>query len=304
MDRNNRPVGRQKRIGSGTGSVYRRGNGLGGRTGGPVGGGYSGRPRGSSSGYSGFSGGFGGFGGPGPTRRNNRNYSRAGGVFYLFGKLSRLKSTLSVFVFIIIAIIALLSSNTGDGNLFGNLLGNNQNLYTNPASTANHGSSHINTITYNDNGPYDVNRTVSEKAREKYTLLRGNGDDVATIMIYLCGTDLESKSGMATSDLKEIINAQVSEKVNIIVETGGTMKWRNSAISSNTNQRFKVTQDGLQVLEKDLGKRSMVDPNTLADFIRYCKNSFPADRYILIMWTMAEDPSMVSDMTRIFREIQ
>jgi len=51
MDKSNRPVGRQKRVGSGSGNVQRRGSGLSGRTGGPVGSsdGYSGRP-GSPSG--------------------------------------------------------------------------------------------------------------------------------------------------------------------------------------------------------------------------------------------------------------
>ncbi len=45
MDRNNRPAGRNKRIGSGGGNVRKRGSGLGGMTGGPVGnsGGYSDR---------------------------------------------------------------------------------------------------------------------------------------------------------------------------------------------------------------------------------------------------------------------
>ena len=37
MDKSNRPVGRQKRVGSGSGNVQRRGSGLSGRTGGPVG---------------------------------------------------------------------------------------------------------------------------------------------------------------------------------------------------------------------------------------------------------------------------
>jgi len=42
MDKSNRPVGRQKRVGTGVGNVQRRGDGLGGRTEGPVGtpGGY------------------------------------------------------------------------------------------------------------------------------------------------------------------------------------------------------------------------------------------------------------------------
>ena len=55
MNGNNRPQGREKRVGPGSGSVKRRGVGQSGRTGGPVGsaGGYSGR----TGGFSGPSGG-------------------------------------------------------------------------------------------------------------------------------------------------------------------------------------------------------------------------------------------------------
>jgi len=95
---------------------------------------------------------------------------------------------------------------------------------------------------------------VSELARAKRTVLKGNGEDIATVMIYMCGTDLESKWGMATADLKEMLNAEISDKVNIIVETGGTLKWQNNTVDSSTNQRFKVTNDGLKLLEGNLGK--------------------------------------------------
>jgi hypothetical protein len=49
MDKNNRPVGREKRVGSGGGEVEKRGDGLGGKIGGPVGnaGGYSDRTEGA-----------------------------------------------------------------------------------------------------------------------------------------------------------------------------------------------------------------------------------------------------------------
>jgi len=68
------------------------------------------------------------------------------------------------------------------------------------------------------------------------------------------------------------------------VETGGTLKWQNNTVDSSTNQRFKVTNDGLKLLEGNLGKKSMVEPETLSDFIKYCKTNFPADRYMLILW--------------------
>ncbi len=131
----------------------------------------------------------------------------------------------------------------------------------------------------------NANLTVSDSARDKFTVLKGNGEDKVTIMVYMCGTDLESKYGMATKDLNEMLHAELNDdKVNVIVETGGTKTWKNSVISANTNQRWRVTNNGLLALDKDVGRKAMTDPNTLSDFIDYCKTNFPADRYMLIFW--------------------
>lgn len=120
--------------------------------------------------------------------------------------------------------------------------------------------------------------------RTRRTEIIGGGRDVFTIMIYMCGTDLESQYGMATADLNEMLHATISDQVNIIVETGGTARWRNSVIKNNTNQRYQVTSTGLKLLQDNLGKRPMVDPNTLEDFVTYCATNFPANRYALIFW--------------------
>ena len=127
--------------------------------------------------------------------------------------------------------------------------------------------------------------TVSNRARDKYTTLKGNGRDTVTLMVYMCGTDLESENGMGTADLNEMLHAALNDdKVNVIVETGGTKRWNNSVISNSTNQRYRVTSRGLQALDKNLGRKSMVDPSTLSDFIQFCAKNYPADRYCLIMW--------------------
>lgn len=131
----------------------------------------------------------------------------------------------------------------------------------------------------------EVNYTVSNKARSRYTTIKGSGKDVVTIMVYLCGSDLESENSMATADLNEMLHATLNDSnVNIIVETGGAKKWNNSVISNKTNQRYRVTSRGLVVLDDNVGKKSMVDPNTLTDFIQFCAKNYPANRYMLIMW--------------------
>ena len=127
--------------------------------------------------------------------------------------------------------------------------------------------------------------TVSNKARARYTAIKGNGKDDVTVMVYICGSDLESENGMATADINEMLHANLNdEHVNIIVETGGAKKWNNSVISAKTNQRYRVTSRGLQVLDRDVGKKSMIDPNTLVDFIQFCAKNYPANRYMLILW--------------------
>ncbi|MBQ4307534.1 MAG: peptidase C11 [Lachnospiraceae bacterium] len=129
-----------------------------------------------------------------------------------------------------------------------------------------------------------LNTSVADGARDKRTVIRGNGEDVVTIMVYMCGADLESQNGMATNDLAEMTKATIGNNVNVIVYTGGAKSWRNSTVSSQTNQIYQVVSGGLKRLESDLGSAAMTDPATLSFFIDYCAKNFPANRFDLIFW--------------------
>lgn len=134
------------------------------------------------------------------------------------------------------------------------------------------------------NGVSQPDESVSAKARDKYTAIRGNNQDSVTILVYMCGTDLESQQGMATSDLKEMANATIGENVNLIVYTGGCNRWRNNVISSSVNQIYRISDGKFECLVKDAGRASMVNPDTLASFIQFGKENFPANRMCLIFW--------------------
>lgn len=138
--------------------------------------------------------------------------------------------------------------------------------------------------TYADTNTSSVSTSVAAGAREKYTKLAGGGKDQVTVMVYMCGTDLETNYGMATSDLNEMAYASHSDKVNIVVETGGTRRWKNSVVQSGTNQRWGISDRSLVALNKNVGRKAMTDPSTLADFIQWGAKTYPADRYILILW--------------------
>ncbi len=131
-------------------------------------------------------------------------------------------------------------------------------------------------------GEHSADMSVSNEARSKYTAYPDRNATV-TIMVYMCGTDLETEYGMASSDLKEMMNADISDNVNIIVQTGGTKKWKTSKISNSKNQIYKVTSGGMTLLAESK-KASMVDPDTLTGFIDYCTENYEADRYMLIFW--------------------
>ena len=148
-------------------------------------------------------------------------------------------------------------------------------------SSLNSGST-TQVITHTDTASVDT--SVSSGAREKRTVIRGDGKDQVTIMIYMCGTDLESRSSMATKDLVEMANSNFNDNVRIIVYTGGCSRWNNSVVASDRNQIYEVKKGGLERLEANAGNAAMTDPNTLATFIKYCKKNFPANRNELILW--------------------
>ena len=190
------------------------------------------------------------------------------------GKGLSLKSILLIALIVIGGYFLL--KNTGLGNLIPGLSDSSGIAHINDGDYTNTGDD------YSTYGKPDY--TVSDLARGKYVTPVGNGQDTVTIMVYMCGTDLESKYGMATKDLQEMLSAKLSNKVNLIVETGGCKKWQNSAISSAKNQIFKVENGGLKILEKDAGTKAMTDPQNLTDFVKYCNKNYPADRNMLIFW--------------------
>lgn len=112
-----------------------------------------------------------------------------------------------------------------------------------------------------------------------------NGSDAQfTIMVYMCGTDLESNYGAATADILEMCEADINDSVNILLYTGGTSVWQNDLISPDTNQIWQVMHEGIVCIEEDMGAKSMTDPSTLSGFVSYCGEYYPASRNVLIMW--------------------
>ena len=131
-----------------------------------------------------------------------------------------------------------------------------------------------------------IDTSVASGSRNKRTVIKGNGNDVVTLMVYICGTDLESEAGMASNDIVEMTKAKLSDKVNIILCTGGAKKWQIQGISNSVHQFYRIDPASGQLirLEDNRGSKPMTDPDTLTDFIKYCAQNYPANRNELILW--------------------
>ena len=214
MDRK-RPRSRDKYVTGGGSGVHRRGEGRGT---GPVGTGHG--PSGGGD--------FGGSGG-----------KRSGGQRGL------------PIPAIIILLIALLGGGGGLGSgLLGGLGGGSSSPGNGPGyySSISGGQSDQSGWT-NGANTGKLNERVSSEARPKYQTIKGGGEDTVTIMVYMCGTDLESRSGMATSDLSEMAKADIGKKMNVIVYTGGCKGWRNNIVSSKVNLIYQEIGGGRRSLE-------------------------------------------------------
>ena len=56
-----------------------------------------------------------------------------------------------------------------------------------------------------------------------------------TLMIYMCGSNLESEYGSATADIREMVNSGFStERLNLLVMMGGSDQWVISPDISGT----------------------------------------------------------------------
>ena len=60
------------------------------------------------------------------------------------------------------------------------------------------------------------------------------------VMVYLCGSDLESDGGMATGDLFEMMAAKTNGRACFLVETGGAAEWQNDTVDGDQLERYLV----------------------------------------------------------------
>ncbi len=124
------------------------------------------------------------------------------------------------------------------------------------------------------------------------TVVEQTQDD-QTILIYLCGSDLESNgqtsassaAGYASGDITEILKVgSQPDDVNVVIETGGAKCWKTThGINKSYLERYHVANKSL-VRDSQETKANMGLASTLQDFLTWGVQTYPADRISLILW--------------------
>ncbi len=132
------------------------------------------------------------------------------------------------------------------------------------------------TIISMEDGVYNIEHLTYESETEM------SGDDW-TVLIYMCGSDLESDYSCATNDVLEMINATYSDNVNIVIQTGGATKWTDDWASADKIQRFEVLEDDIKLVS-EAPQANMGDSETLSEFVKWGAENYPAKNMGLVFW--------------------
>ncbi len=108
-------------------------------------------------------------------------------------------------------------------------------------------------------------------------------DGTWTIFVYLCGADLESEDGAATSDMEEMLYACTESNIKFVVQTGGATAWQNYGISSSKLQRYVIT-DGTITLMDEVKDANMGDKATFQSFLLWGLDKFAASKMGIVFW--------------------
>lgn len=108
-------------------------------------------------------------------------------------------------------------------------------------------------------------------------------DGIWTVFAYVCGADLESKSGQATRDINEMISAtRASSKLRFVVEAGGANTWNNNYCVSGKNTRLLISGGSVKTFASNTA--NMGDPNTLADFLDWGLTNYRSQYIAVDFW--------------------
>ncbi len=151
----------------------------------------------------------------------------------------------------------------------------------------------------------DIDDIVNKKNYARIfdpTPFQKGGKKEWTIMVYMLGSDLESRGKAASQDIMEMLagSSNSADSINLILTTGSSER-----LGWETLKRIYI-QNGQQYVLEDLGKQKMGNHQTLSGFVNWAKKEFPSQHYALILWSHGGGSSGFGDQKdhMTLRELQ
>ena len=114
-----------------------------------------------------------------------------------------------------------------------------------------------------------------------------------TVMVYMCGSDLETLNGSATADIEEMLQSSFdADQVNLVVMAGGSRRWDRDLRSGEACviEFFKKRGELKSRVVRPKPDVNMGDPETFTGFIQESLLLYPAKEYALIIWDHGQGP--------------
>ena len=130
-------------------------------------------------------------------------------------------------------------------------------------------------------------------------LTRNVGGSGRVVMIYMVGSNLESRSGLASRDLQDLdYNKLKANNTKVILIAGGTTSWKNNYIDVNETSIYSLEANGFQKINAR-PKTNMGTADNLSYFLKYVYSHYKANKYDFIYWNHggAVDGSEYDDLT-------
>ena len=111
-----------------------------------------------------------------------------------------------------------------------------------------------------------------------------------TVMVYMCGSNLESQYGLATNDINEMIQSRFTPRItNVVLMTGGSSEWVSDQFDPERSGIYQLRGSSAIPLAEG-PSRNMGQSDTLSYFLNTAYEKCPADRYMLIFWNHGGGP--------------
>ena len=110
-------------------------------------------------------------------------------------------------------------------------------------------------------------------------------DKNVVVLEYIIGSNLENSNGMASINIKQMKNSTAQgENLTYVIQAGGSSRWFTNEITEDAIGRYTIKNGKIETATLLNSNVCMSEKESLEDFLKWAKENYPADRYMLVFW--------------------